>query len=148
MSSQDNLHAVRRLLIEGFGGGDLKVVDELVAADFEEHQNGSQGHGPEAVKRIISGLHASLSDLRLDIQSMVTDGDTVWTRIRATAVNTKPIMGRPATGKPAEIDIIDVIRFRDGKMVEHWGVADRLGMLQQLGLLPLPPGRAAASSDA
>jgi hypothetical protein len=33
---------------------------------------------------------------------------------------------------------IDVIRFRDGKMVEHWGVADRLGMIQQLGLLPLP----------
>jgi predicted ester cyclase len=144
MSSQDNIHAVRRLLTEGFGGGDLKVVDDYVAADFEEHQNGAQGHGPEAVKRVITGLHDSLSEMHMDIQSIVADGDIVWTRVRAQGVNTKPIMGRPATGKSMAIDVIDVIRFSDGKMVEHWGVADRLGMLQQLGLLPLPPGRSAS----
>jgi predicted ester cyclase len=52
-------------------------------------------------------------------------------------------MGRPPTGRDFEIDIIDVIRFRDGKMVAHWGVADRLGMIQQLGLMADTPHRTA-----
>ena len=142
MSTQDNIQTVRRLLTEGFGEGDLTIVDEVVAPDFIEHQNGSQGEGPEAVKRIIRGLHESLTGMRLVIQSVVAEGEDVWVRVRASGDNTLPIMGRPATGRSTEIDVIDVMRFRDGKIAEHWGVADRLGMLQQLGLLP-GPGRAA-----
>jgi predicted SnoaL-like aldol condensation-catalyzing enzyme len=41
------------------------------------------------------------------------------------------------------VDVIDVVRFRDGKMVDHWGVADRLGMLQQVGVIPQPQRRVA-----
>jgi len=33
-----------------------------------------------------------------------------------------------------EIDVIDIARFEDGKMVEHRGVPDRLGLLLQFGL--------------
>jgi predicted ester cyclase len=143
MSSHSNIEIVRRVLEQGFGGGDLSVVDEHVAADFIEHQDGAEGHGPETVKGIIRGLHESFTDMRLAIDDIVEAGDTVWARVRAHAVNTKPIMGRPATGKSIEIDIIDVMRLRDGKLVEHWGVADRLAMLQQLGLLPRPDRRAA-----
>ena len=39
--------------------------------------------------------------------------------------------------------MIDIVRLRDGKIVEHWGVADRLGMLQQVGVVPMPQRRAA-----
>jgi predicted ester cyclase len=136
MSSQDDILAVRRLLDEGFGAGDLTVVDDYVVTDFVEHQNGVQGFGPEAVKAIIRGLHDSLTDLRLEIEAIVAVDDDVWARSRARGVNTRPFMGRPPTGKEIEIDVIDIIRFRDGKMVEHWGVADRLGLIQQLGLMP------------
>ena len=44
------------------------------------------------------------------------------------------VLGRPATGRSFEITVMDVIRFADGKIVEHWGVPDQLGMLIQLGL--------------
>jgi predicted ester cyclase len=87
------------------------------------------------VKSIISGLHASLSDMNMTIEDIVATGDDVWVRARATARNDKPIMGRSATGRPIDIEVVDIIRFKDGRMVEHWGVADRLGMLQQLGLV-------------
>jgi predicted ester cyclase len=143
MSSQSNIEIVRDVLERGFGGGDLSVVDEYVAADFVEHQAGVEGRGPEAVKRTIRGLHESFSDMRLVVKDIVAVGDNVWARVRASAVNTKPIMGRPATGRSFEIDIIDVMRLREGKLVEHWGVADRLAMLQQLGLVPRPEARAA-----
>lgn len=143
MPPHDNIMAVHRLLEEGFGGGDLSVVDELVSADFIEHQNGAQGVGPDAVKRIIRGLHESFTELRLTVEALSASEDTVWVRSRATATNTKPFMGRPPSGKPIAIDVIDVIRFRGATMVEHWGVADRLGMIQQLGLMGDVTGRAA-----
>ena len=37
-----------------------------------------------------------------------------------------------------QITVIDIMRFRDGKLVEHWGVADRLAMMEQLGMKPPP----------
>lgn len=41
-------------------------------------------------------------------------------------MNTGSIFGFPPTGKSIEIDVMDVVRFEDGKMVEHWGVPDQL----------------------
>jgi predicted ester cyclase len=47
-------------------------------------------------------------------------------------------MGFPPTGKSFETDVMDVARFEDGKIVEHWGVPDQLGLLIQLGLMQRP----------
>jgi predicted ester cyclase len=134
MSVQRNIDDARRLLEEAFGDGDLSVIDELVADDFVEHQNPVQGAGPEAVKEIVRGLHQSLSELRFHVEAVIAGEDTVWLRSRVTARNTLPFLGWPATGKRIEIDVFDVLRFSAGKAIEHWGVADRLGLLEQLGL--------------
>ena len=42
---------------------------------------------------------------------------------------------RPATGRPMDITVMDVMRVADGRMVEHWGVADRLAVLKQIGAM-------------
>jgi predicted ester cyclase len=139
MSTETNVATARRLLEQGFGEGDLTIVDECVSPQFVEHQNGAEGSGPGAMKRIIRGLHESFSPLSLEIEDAVAAGDDVWVRAKAHGVNSLPIMGGPPTGGSIDIDVIDVIRFSDGLVVEHWGVADRLGMLQQLGLAR--PGR-------
>ena len=143
MTSESNIANVRRLLAEAFSHGEYAVIDEIVAPDCVEHQNGSQGIGPEAVRRTASGLRASFPDLQLDIEDVVATEDTVWVRVRGRGTDTGGVAGRPPSGRPFEIDIIDVVRFRDGKMVDHWGVADRLGMLQQVGAMPTPRRHAA-----
>jgi predicted ester cyclase len=137
MSEHDNIQAARRLLVEGFGDGKVAVVDEVVALDFVEHQNGVQGRGPEAVKAMIDTLHGSFTGVHVVVQGIVAVGDDVWVRSRTHGDNTLPLMSMPATGRSIDIEAIDVLRFRDGKVAEHWGVADRLGMMQQLGLSPL-----------
>ena len=53
-------------------------------------------------------------------------------------------MGNAPTGLPLRIDVFDVIRVKDGRMVEHWGVPDRLGALLQLGLMGPPRATEAA----
>ena len=53
----------------------------------------------------------------------------------ATGTNDGSFMGHAPTGRPIRIDVFDAIRVEDGRMVEHWGVPDRLGALLQLGLM-------------
>jgi len=143
MSSESNIESVRRLLTEAFSEGKYAVIDEIVAPDSVEHQNGAQGVGPEATRRIASGLRASFPDLRLDIEDVAAAEDKVWVRLRGHGTDTGGVAGRPPSGKRIEVDVIDIVRFRDGKIVEHWGVADRLGMLQQVGVVPMPQERTA-----
>lgn len=51
-------------------------------------------------------------------------------------MNTKSIMGDPPSGKALEVDAIDISPFKDGKLVEHWGIADQLGLMLQIGAVP------------
>jgi predicted ester cyclase len=137
MSTEDNVAAFRKLIEVGFTQGDLSVVDELGSPAGIEHQRGSKP-GIEGTKATITTLHTWFSDFELTIVKLAADGDTVWSLNRARGVNTGSVMGFPATGKSFEIDVMDVVRFEDGKMVEHWGVPDQLGLLIQLGLMQRP----------
>ena len=47
-------------------------------------------------------------------------------------------MGVPATGKSVSFGVIDIVRITNGKLVEHWGQMDSMGMMQQLGVMPAP----------
>ncbi len=129
---------VRRLIEEGFSQGRLEVADELVADEVLEHQNFGPDHadGADGVKAVISSLRRAFSDFELTIEDLVVAGDVVWTRNVATGTNDGSFMGRPPTGLPIRIDVFDVLRVVDGKVVEHWGVPDRLGVLMQLGAKP------------
>lgn len=125
----------RRIMEEGFCKGNLEVVDELVSPDCQEHQRGLPS-GPDGLKSVIRQLRGWFSDFSLEAADIVQQGDMVWGRMKARGTNTGSIMGHPPTGRQLEIDVIDICRFRDGRMVEHWGVPDQLGMMQQMGLLP------------
>ena len=136
---------LRRLIDEGFSQGNLDVCDQLVAEHVEEHQNFGPNHadGPEGVKAVIRSLRAAYSDFRLEVADLVVDGDMVWARNVGSGTNDGPFMGHPPTGRSMRIEVFDVVRVRDGKIVEHWGVPDRLGALFQLGLAR-PPAPAVA----
>ena len=137
MSTESNVAAFRKLIEVGFTTGDLGVADDLVSPDALEHQRGSKP-GIEGVKATITTLRAWFSDFELTVMKIAADGDTVWALNRARGVNTGSVMGFPPTGQPFEIDVMDIARFEDGKIVEHWGVPDQLGMLIQLGLMQRP----------
>jgi predicted ester cyclase len=143
VSIETNIASTRRLIDEGFTGGDLAVCDALVAPDCVEHQRG-QKPGIEGVKDTIRTLRSWFSEFELAIVDLVATEDTVWIRNRATGVNTGSVFGRPATGRPIDVTVFDVLRFADGKLVEHWGVPDQLGLLIQLGLFGRPEPAAVA----
>lgn len=141
---QANLAAFRRLIDEGFSGGDTAVVDQVCAADLVEHQDGFDPPDRDAVKKAIAFLHTLAPDIRVTVEDIATEGDRVWARLRGRGTHSGGLMGGP-TGRPFDITVMDLCRFRDGKIVEHWGVADRFAQFQQLGLLSVHP---AAVSEA
>lgn len=130
-----NEQIFRRLFDEGFSQGNLAVVDELVSPDFVEHQRGARS-GPDGLKALIAQLRSWFPDLTLTIEDLVAQNDNVWARLVARGTNTGSVMGRPPSGASVQIDIIDICRIVDGRLVEHWGVPDTLAMMEQVGLFP------------
>lgn len=135
MADQENVALMRRLIEVGIGMGDMTVIEEIAAPDCIEHQRGNNP-GLDGAKQVATTLHRSMSDFSLTVEDVAVSGDLVWTRNRARGINTGSVMGNPPTGKAVEVDVFDVCRFKDGKVVEHWGVADQVGLLLQVGGMP------------
>jgi predicted ester cyclase len=135
MAADDIAERFRRLIEDGFGRGDESVLDELMAPDVIEHQRGNPA-GIEGAKAVARTLHRWMSDFSLTVEDIAVSGDTVWTRNRARGLNTGSVMGFGPTDRPVEVDVIDIGRFEDGILVEHWGIADQMGLLLQVGFDP------------
>jgi len=138
MSEERNKQVFRRLIEEGFSLGNLEVLNDVFASNFVEHQDGFVPPNVEGVKGAIVSLRTAAPDLKLTIEEIIASGEKTWARITARGTHRGPFMGRPATGRSFAITVIDICRFENGQVVEHWGVADRLSMMAQLGLLPRP----------
>lgn len=81
------------------------------------------------------------SDLAFTIEDSASENGTVWVRAVARGTNDGSVMGQPPTHRPVTVDVIDIARIVDGRIVEHWGVPDRFALLAQVGVLrkPAPP---------
>lgn len=116
--------------IEGFG--------DLLAEDFVEHQE-APGLPPTkaGVLDLFRGYRAAFPDLHMDAVDVLASGDRTVARVTVSGTQTGDFMGIPASGRHATVELIDIMRFDDtGLVCEHWGVADTLSLLQQLGAIP------------
>ncbi len=137
MSTEQNITTMRRVIEEGFNKGNLDALDDCFAAGYQENQFDLAEHpGLDGFKGAIRSLRSTFPNFSLTIEELIAQEDKVWMRMTGRGQNAGELMGRPPTGKSFEIIVIDVCRFKDGKIVEHWGVPDRFHMLLQLGLLP------------
>jgi predicted ester cyclase len=125
----------RRLVEIGIGQADRSVLDELMADNCVEHQRGNKD-GRDGAWAVATTLHRWMSDFSLTVEDTAVAGNTVWTRNRARGINTGSVMGNPPSSKAVEVDVIDILRFENGIAVEHWGIADQVGLMLQIGALP------------
>lgn len=135
MDTVDIADRFRRICEEGIGAGDEAVLEAFVAPEVIEHQRGNPP-GLEGTKAIARTLHRWMDDFSLTVEAITVAGDTVWARNRARGTNTGRVMGFGPTGGSVEVDVIDIGRFEDGRLVEHWGIADQMGLLLQVGFDP------------
>lgn len=139
MSIEDNKALARRFFQEFWDQKNLVVANELIAATHVDHTPGSPPAlppGPEGFKQFASIYFAAFPDLRLTIEDMVAEGDTVVTRWTSHATHAGNLMGIPPTGKSTTVTGITINRIAGGKAVETWTNFDMLGLLQQIGAIP------------
>jgi steroid delta-isomerase-like uncharacterized protein len=133
-ASKDVQH---RFIDEFQTNGRVSVAEELLADDFVDHTPfGSFAPTRDGVIELFAMLRAAFPDLRADVHDMLVDGDEVVTRKTFHGTHQGEFLGIPPTGKAVSLDVIDIVRQRDGQLVEHWNVVDALGLMQQLGAIP------------
>ncbi len=140
MSTEENKAIVRRVNDEVWSEGQLDVIDELIADDFVATNVGApeQIRGAQGFREFVVMYRKAFPDLRITVDAQFAEGETVVTRWTATGTNEGELMGIPATGKQATTAGININRVAGGKLVEGWGLFDQLGLLQQIGAVPVP----------
>jgi predicted ester cyclase len=130
---------VRRFVDEYQTAASERAFAELLHPDVLDHSRPPGiAPGAEGVHQQFDGFRAAFDGFRAEILDQVADGDKVVTRKVFRGRHTGAFQGIEATGAEVEIHVIDIVRVRDGQIVEHWNVVDRLGLLAQLGAMPVP----------
>ena len=141
MSIEQNKTLTRRLFGEDLNEGNQaarsRAADELVAVDFVDHTNPpALKYGLENHKQIVTILRVAFPDLHWEYEGLIAEGDKVAIRVTMHGTHQGEFFGIPPTGKRVTVSGIHIMRFANGKLVEHWGNNDDLGLMQQLGVIP------------
>ncbi|MER6075740.1 ester cyclase [Streptomyces sp. NPDC001817] len=129
----DNEIAVR-LFYEALSTGDTALVDEALAADWDAVPPLRAGSGPEGWKASIAHLRGVFSDLTIEIEDVVADGDKVAVRAVSRARQTGDLLGVEGTGREVEFRAADFHRVVDGRIVRTWHLEDYFAIATQIGL--------------
>jgi steroid delta-isomerase-like uncharacterized protein len=143
MSTEENKALARREIEEVFSAkGNLDAADEIYAPNYISHQPAGQDdiRGLEALKELAAGIRQAFPDSETIIEDQIAEGDKVVTRFTSRGTHQGELWGIPATGRKVEVRSVSTNRIEGGKIVEHWTSVDRLGMMQQLGVIEQPAG--------
>ena len=135
----DIKRTAERIPLEVLNTGSFGLLDELLAPEFVDHSP-RPGVAPtrEGLKQSVMALRTAFPDIRYSIDDAIVCGDQIVHRLSATGTMTGELNGIPATGKRASWTEIHIGRGVNGRLTEHWGLVDELGMLVQLGIVPSP----------
>lgn len=139
MLTTDIQRMVKRIPLEILNNNRFDLIDELYSTDYVEHTP-QPGVAPtrEGFKQTATALKQAFPDLRYTVEDAIESGDKVMHRLTVTGTMTADFLGMAATGKRATWTEMHIGRVADGRLVEHWGLIDQMGMFVQLGLIESP----------
>lgn len=132
--AENNKAVVRRFNQEVIAEGNLESFKELMDEQFVNRS------APESMDNGAAGmlyffneiLRPAMPDIHVTIHQQVSEGDLVTTRKTISGTQTGVLLGIPATGRVVNIDVIDIVRVKDGRYFEHWGITSLPEVLSQL----------------
>jgi steroid delta-isomerase-like uncharacterized protein len=139
MSTGENKAVVRRFFEELLSTDNLALADEILSPDFRFYFAGSPD--PMDLKRykdFLAARRAAFPDRRFAVEDMIAEGDKVSARFTMRGTHNGELRGIAPSGREVTMSGIDIIRLKEGKMVEDKVEVDQLGMMQQLGMIPSP----------
>jgi len=139
MSAESNKAVIRGLIefLNKNNGAPAEGFDQFFAPGYRYHNPSL----PEVtdlagIKKLNATLASAFSDTRFAIEDLIAEEDKVVYRCSVSSIHTGDFMGIAATGRRTTVNSTVVSRIVDGKLQEDWEVADILGLLQTIGLIP------------
>ncbi|MEE8519091.1 MAG: ester cyclase, partial [Dehalococcoidia bacterium] len=139
-NNDGNKAVIRRLYTEALNQGQLGVLDEVYSIDAELHFPGTpeDPYGPGFVRQLFATLRNAFPSIRASVDDLVAEGDKVVARVVFTGHHEGNAAGRSPFGPLSLWTRIDVYRLFQGRIIEQWADRDELGLLGQLGVVPVP----------
>ena len=136
--SEENKTVIRRSFEELWNKGNLSVADELFAPNYTHHDPSTPdvGRGPESEKKRATLYRTAFPDLKLTIEDIIAEGETVMARWSCRGTHKGDLSGIAPTGKQFTISGVTIARLTNGKLAEGYVNWDALGLMQQLGVVP------------
>jgi len=133
LSREENIALVERFHRSLLDSRDAGAIEGFLAEDFESHSMPpGLPAGIEGVRGFFEMLAGAFPDADLEIEQLVADADSVAVASRLTGTHTGPLLGLEPTGRRASVAMIDVVRIDGGRIVEHRGLTDTVGLMRQL----------------
>jgi predicted ester cyclase len=134
MSVEQNKAIYRRFYEEFVNEGNDAVADELIATGVVSHSPfPGQAPGSEGVKNTFAMFRAAFPDLHATLEDIIAEDDKVMGRLTVRGTHKGAFMDAQPTGNVVTYEEVVILRFKEGKIVEHWAVADALALMQGIG---------------
>jgi predicted SnoaL-like aldol condensation-catalyzing enzyme len=138
VDTKDNLQeqkntAAANVVTKAFQTGDVSGVDSVVADDFVDHTDRGDVKGKDSLKSYITTMHSTFKDMKIETLNSAANGDYVYDYTRYTGTSDGS-MGMPKG--PYDMTAIELVKFRDGKAVEHWGFMQVQDMMKMMAPQP------------
>src|SRR6266849_7802363 len=124
---------------EWFNSNNWDSLATIITADYIEHDP-DQGQKPgfDVLKAQFGQYYTTFPDMKMELKDIAAEGDRVMTRVVVTGTMKGKMGEAPPNGKKMDVEMLEELRIKDGKMVERWGVFDAMKMMTQLGMMPPP----------
>ena len=116
---------------------DTATMESLIADDFVDNDAmPGMAPGRQGMIDMMGMFVGAFPDLNVVVDHWVAEGDLVAGVMTTKGTQTGEFMGMPASGKKFSVREIHMVRVANGKMAEHWGLANEMSMMQQLEFMP------------
>ena len=135
----ENSQLIRRWFDQVWNQGRAEVIDQMSHPQTKGYGQAEHGRqiDMDEFKKLWSGLRSAFPDIHVTIHDTIEQGEKVAARWTATMTHKGEFLGFAPTGRTATITGISLQRWENGKIMEGWDNWDQLGLLVQLGVVPL-----------
>jgi steroid delta-isomerase-like uncharacterized protein len=133
--TKGNKEIIERFITNVFNKHDFSMLNDIMREDYIQH-NPDVPTGRAAFKRFFEQTFKAMPDFHYTIHQIVAEGDRVIAYCSSAGTHTGgEWLGQPATGNTLDFHAVDIFRLQDGKIAEHWDVADTFKLFAQLGII-------------
>ncbi len=127
----------RRWILGIWNDGNLSLLEELATAEYSYDGPGQPALRGQAFRDLVVAARTAFPDLQNTIENQVAEGNTVVTRGEMRRTHRAMFAGIEATGRQIVVPWLIITDVHDGRVAHDWEMYDALGIVQQLGALPL-----------